>query len=494
MRVLERLLFRIISTFTFQERHLVYYWKNKLKIGDDHCSDRESGADNPSDHSGPRLVNFRFKVDRFCFDCGRFLRILYVRLEYLTFAFGHSVIQILRWMFHIYRDIAPTASLGMHRRKVPRVVSTYVVSPEHCCSVTFRSIRLLNSTFVAILIVICSGFFSPALAQQPLGAAFQPSDVRATLGDCPAPLLRQAWAEMLPLETAAVEREVLALCTERAETISSFLRAQERLDIAISLVRVSDISSNLEASDGLVDRLRDDVSDLRTRITRLEQGPERPETRATLARLRDDLDIAEADLAQAERARGRGVTSQDSDSADESTTSPQTSPPEATPATTVPAIEPSDRDPPPLDDSAGADRSIAPPSSATIAPEVDLSVAQVATEQSVVSDWEVLHAVKRGDDDWRVLLQGSREIQMLIPSTTPDSPPTIHVSIERDPPITVSINEDLPDGWRVRDVTDDGVELEDTDDPSHVQVLRFSDDHTPGNVAWTVSTLAEGSE
>ena len=61
-----------------------------------------------------------------------------------------------------------------------------------------------------------------------------PPSVSDILGDCPVEELRAAWPEMEALEAAAVEQEVLRLCTERARVINEFLKAQRSLNEALN--------------------------------------------------------------------------------------------------------------------------------------------------------------------------------------------------------------------------------------------------------------------
>ncbi|MXY16008.1 MAG: hypothetical protein F4Y57_03140 [Acidobacteria bacterium] len=53
------------------------------------------------------------------------------------------------------------------------------------------------------------------------------------LGPCPVEELRQAWPEMETLERAAVEQEVIRLCTERAVLVGEFLAAHRELRAAL---------------------------------------------------------------------------------------------------------------------------------------------------------------------------------------------------------------------------------------------------------------------
>ena len=87
------------------------------------------------------------------------------------------------------------------------------------------------------LVTVLSALPQTAAAQsRPLGGRGEQADtpdIRDRLGGCPAESLRAAYAELGPLQGAAVEAEVLRLCTERAEQIGRLLTAQAELDAAL---------------------------------------------------------------------------------------------------------------------------------------------------------------------------------------------------------------------------------------------------------------------
>ena len=352
-----------------------------------------------------------------------------------------------------------------------------------------------------------------AQASRPIGTApGAPSDIRAALGDCPADLLRRAWNEMLPLEAAAVEREVLALCTERSEAMAAFMAAQERLDGALAERRASAAASSgtlLQAGSGpddaRMERLRGEIESLRARIARLEGEPKRPETDDTLAGLRDELATAEADLAQLEGGAAPAGN-------------PDVPPPGSVAAGDAVAGDPPAEDP-------------SPPSGtepvAAAAPDAKAVPGPSSTEDAVVSvpppgtllsptpaqaapgpqegptEWQVLFAARGADGPWHVRLQGRREISFPVPVAAAtegegDGAAMIPTEIrwrtvtESDPPVDVSVGGTLPDGLEVLAVTDEGVELGDPWDPDAAPILvRFAtaEDSEPGALAWDFDLL-----
>ena len=404
--------------------------------------------------------------------------------------FGHNVIQILRYFYLIYRNITSVTSLWLSRS-----LKTDMFFARHCFAGHSRFTFLLHSTFLAIPVAVSLGFFSPALTQQPIGATFQARDDRATLGDCPAQLLRQAWAEMLPLETAAVEREVLALCTERAETIAQFLRAQEKLNTTLALAVSPDVSTSGSASDQTVTRLREDVTHLQTRITRLEEGPAQPETDATLSRLRNELREVEADLRSAEFAQQSAaappVTKPDRES--DSSLSTDDDNAAITPRRTV--DQPS---PPGLETPDETDVRVSEPASL---PHNTLPIDPDCAPPTLSVNYAV-----RGDRDWTIVLQESREVLIRIPrspeggSDDPISETEATFDAvcqpEVDPPLHVTLNDVLPSGLIVQSVTSAGVEIRDPDNDA-VEIYPFATDSSPGDLRWdvyNVPTVWEGGE
>lgn len=314
-----------------------------------------------------------------------------------------------------------------------------------------------------------------------------PPDLRAELGDCPAELLRRAWTELLPLEAEVVEREVIALCTQRSEAITRFLEAQATLDGAVGVLRPPSPSVEtgppVDAVPGLasdrVERLREEVAGLRDRIARLEGEPERPETAATLSDLRDDLAAAQADLARIEGAAG------DEDAAVAASAVP---PPSMAPTDTV-AAEAAPLAPP------GAEPAGAAPALAAEAVPAD--------PRTGPTEWLVIHAVRAEGGPWRVRLQASREITFPVPvpavaegggGTASGAEPRWRTVVESDPPFTATVGQTLPDGMVLRGVTPEGVEIGDPADPDAdpVTVLFGTGDHfAPGAADWDFVFLGE---
>ena len=364
---------------------------------------------------------------------------------------------------------------------------------------------------VAAALLILLPSLGLAQASRPIGSApGAGTDLRAALGDCPADLLRRAWNEMLPLEAAAVEREVLALCTERSEAMAAFMAAQERLDGALAERRASAAASSGSTpeadpgpGDAGMERLRGEIESLRARIARLEGEPERPETEATLAGLRDELATAEADLAQLEGGAAPAgnpdvpppgsVAAGDAAVGDPPAADPF--PPSGTEPVAAAAPDAQAASDPPLTD--GAVVSVPPPGT-LLSP----TPAQTAPgPQEGPTEWQVVFAVRGADGPWRVRLQGRREISFPVPvaaegdgsgaAVIPTEVRPLTVT-ESDPPVDVSVGGILPDGLEVLAVTDEGVELGDPWDPDAEPVLvRFAtaEDSEPGALAWDFNLL-----
>lgn len=374
-----------------------------------------------------------------------------------------------------------------------------------------RSSALVAALSLSLLLALPSAIL--AQASRPIGSSpGADTDLRAALGDCPADLLRRAWNEMLPLEAAAVEREVLALCTERSEAMAAFMAAQERLDGALAERRASAAASSgppPEADhgpdDASMDRLRGEIESLRARIARLEGEPERPETEATLAGLRDELATAEADLAQLEGGAAPAgnpdvpppgsVATGGAESGDTSAADPF--PPSVTELVVAAAPDAQSLPGPPLTDDSVVS---VPPPGTLLSP----TPAQAAPGlQEGPTEWQVVFAVRGADGPWHVRLQGRREISFPVPvAAAADGNGDVAAAIptevrlrtvtESDPPVDVSVGGILPDGLEVLAVTDEGVALGDPWDPDAAPILvRFATagDSEPGALAWDFDLL-----
>lgn len=307
--------------------------------------------------------------------------------------------------------------------------------------------------------------------------------MRAAFGDCPRELLRAAWAEMPALEVEAVEREVLAICTARSEAIGRFLDAQAKLDGALGLVRATSRIAAAPVPDARVERLRGEVAGLRDRIALLEGGPERPETEATLADLRDDLAAAEADLALIEDPGAIAA------SEPEDVPPPVMEEATAEAATTEATAEAVADEDPPVSGPAG------PPAAADGSGQAPLPPARLV-------GWRVIHAARADGGPWRVLLQAERE-EAAFP-TVPDLVAGVAVAAEvapgprwftvLDPPMAVSVGETLPDGLTLLAVTAEGIELGDPDAPDAEPVLvpfATVGDSDPGALEWEFATITK---
>lgn len=376
-------------------------------------------------------------------------------------------------------------------------------------ALTTRATPLATALSLALLLALPSAGL--AQASRPIGAAQDaPSDFRAGLGECRDDLLREAWLEIRPLEANAVESEVIALCTERSEAIARFLAAQERLDRALAERRApSATAANPEPGpdDARMERLRGEIESLRARIARLEGEPERPETDAALADLRDDLATAEADLALMERGEGTASGTSDIPPPVAAVTDPDESdlpetniaPPSAADALGAPG--PETQDAPPEDGLASVPSPTRDHAAASIPPPgTDLVGATPAMAAQAAPDllpegtaeWRVVHAVRRDGGPWQVRLQADRMTPISIPGATAEAPATFIFRPVSDPPVTLAVGDLLPDGLALLAVTPEGVEIGDPEDPEAVPLLvRFATagDSDPGALEWNVEPL-----
>ena len=357
----------------------------------------------------------------------------------------------------------------------------HVVRELHALVGPVQTARLASVTAaLSLVLLLALADAGRAQASRPIGAAPDgPLDIRASLGECRDDLLRDAWNDILPLEAEAVEREVLALCTERAEAIARFLAAQERLDGALAERRAAAVNAEPGSDDADMERLRIQIESLRNRIARLEGQPEGPETDATLTDLRDDLAVAEAALALME---GGGETSPGT---------PDVPPPVAAVTDAVDdKASTTEIAPPPGDHAADS----LPPPGTDPTGETPVPAAEAAPElpSEGPAEWRVVHAVRRDGGPWQVRLQADRMMPIPVPSATPEAPATFIFRPVSDPPVTLAVGDILPDGMALLAVTPEGVEIGDPDDPYSEPVLvRFATagDSDPGALEWDVQVL-----
>ena len=339
--------------------------------------------------------------------------------------------------------------------------------------------------------------------ERALGAApdTRSGDIRAELGECPTDLLRRAWTEMLPLQSAAVEDEVVDWCTGRTEEIARYIQAETRfkgtLDELTAPVALPDTPPDPAPADR-VDLLSAEISELRSRIARLEGQPETPETEETLDRLYADLATKEAELAKAETGLAR---------AQEQLVAEQA--PEQTGPVSSDAVEQAVKDPveevqtaTEAEQPPGVDRLVIPSPGAGSPPMAPPREVTLPPDRK--TEWQVIHAVRKGDEPWTVQFQGSREIAISGTGPTPEDPPSIRWQVVTDPPVTVTVGETLPDGMILKDVTKAGVHLAPAKDligalsPLAAQdaeplLIPFISDPAPGTLQWDVRKHKEES-
>ena len=382
---------------------------------------------------------------------------------------------------------------------------------------------------------------APAASAQitPLdeSAAPPPTDLRGTLGECPADLLRQAWGVSPALSAAAVESEALAICTERSEAIEGAVMAQVRLDRAVArlLARAPTGPVAGPGPESQVDILHAEVGALKARIARLEAAPEQPDTAATLDGLRDDLARTEGELARAQstgqaipapgepqmssntaavdvptdhQARAREDEPEWNGAAQAAPADPAQEPdPDVITMTVLPSVaqntgpEPAAATPatpaPGAPDTPGqpAAARIAAPAAAQPAPDSG-SAARGGLPPDRPTAWQVIHAVRQGEGPWRVRLRGTREIALSVPGATPEDPPVLRWQSITDPPVTRTVGDTLPGGLVLRAVTDEGVTLGDPIAPGAPVLLSFTSegDSAPGDLEWQVINLSQTTE
>ncbi|MCY4288596.1 MAG: hypothetical protein OXC63_08385 [Aestuariivita sp.] len=336
---------------------------------------------------------------------------------------------------------------------------------------------------------------SPIAAQvRPLGASMiadkTPADLRTTLGDCPAELLRDAWTEMLPLEAAAVEREVLALCTERAEAMAKFLAAQAELDTSLRLARAVPTTTE-SAIPAPIQAVRAEVAGLRSRIARLESGPELPETAANLARLREQLVAAESKLRDAQAAPAGDESDTETAVAAAADVIPATAAIEVEPVAAPPravetdllAVPPAAEAPIPL--------TTVPVVLADPLPIDETELIPVSAAEVLIraEEWSVVHVIRNPAGEWQVMLQFSHEVGLPVPGAAADDSAAIRWQPVLDPPKTYRVGDEVQDGWELTKVTATAVELARPDSDADPIVLELATETTPGEFSWDVRRI-----
>ncbi len=392
--------------------------------------------------------------------------------------------------------------------------------------------RALAAT--ALLLTLMLSHAAPAQDRpldRAMGADPAPGDAKDLFGDCPRDLLRQAWTVMHPLQTGAVEVEVLKFCTNRSEEIKRLVTEEMQLGDAITALRARnrqqpvasqpDPAPQASAEEARIASNSAEVDALKARIARLEAGPDTAETRLTLDQLRAELAEKEGELAQAGVAQETHAEAVEAGQPDPSLKgrvqeSFDTLPFPSNVMGEV-ALDVFDPIVSELDEelSRAAEISRNGVSAPSPAPEVDRAPVQrdsmasppgaspgtppAQTAMTLPPDgptqWQVIHAVRKADGPWTVLFHGTREIAISVPGPTPQDPPTITWQTITEPPVTRGVGEALPDGLILKAVTDEGVTLTDPIAPEAEPLLiRFASDHTPGVLEWRVIDLSDAAE
>ena len=406
------------------------------------------------------------------------------------------------------------------------------------CNIAFLS-RLVLSGMMALAVMTITG---AAVFAQETYSGFD-------IGGCPDKLLKKAWIEEHPLQAAAVEKEIIVLCTERAEAISAFLQTRIAQDILLARIwaeepipesaPVTQSIPQASASDFVPDFVPDDqvellrveIEDLKTRIASLEGQPENPETGVRLENLHAELALAEDQLKIAENkntsieAEGNqpGDTSaievihDDSANTESDGILPESVDTESdgilpeSVDTDGSATEFSFEQIQETFQSASEKYMTVDKARDVFAPlgtmanhlnQLFPGTANAAISSAIIPQvlperparWEMLYAIRAGDGPWKVSLQATRQNAVTIPSIDPDMPATIQWETIVDDPEILSLNETLSDGRVLLEVTERGVLLgTESGDDGASDFISFRPDSSPGILEWKVEKENESS-
>ena len=401
---------------------------------------------------------------------------------------------------------------------------------EMTCNIAFLS-RLALSGMMMLAVMATTG--TTVFAQQ----TYSEFDI----GDCPDELLKQAWIEEHPLQAAAVEREIIVLCTERAEAITAFLKTRIAQDIVLARIWAEEpipesapISQQIQQDyvpdsisdfvpDEQVELLRVEIEDLKTRIASLEGQPVDLETEVRLENLHAELALAEGQLKIAENENenenenieAEGNQSEDTPvievlhddfvNTEQDEILPESS--DADDSTKEFSFEQMQE----TFESAPGKYMTADKARDVIAPlgtmlnhlnqlfpgTANASVSSTITPQIIPerpARWEMLYAIRAGNGPWKVSLQATRQNAVHVPSVDPDTPPVIQWETVVDAPEILALNDSLSDGRVLLEVTDRGVLLgTNSGDDSTSDFISFRPDSSPGILEWKIEKENENS-
>ena len=347
-------------------------------------------------------------------------------------------------------------------------------------------------------------------------------DPASMFDDCPDELLRQEWLEGQPLQTLAVEAEVLALCTERAAAIAEFFVKRAALDVALRHIqapRVISVSGDAvlqEQSGPPLDShgelLKQEIETLKDRITRLEMGPQHPETEERINELQGELEIVENELAIAESLALEPVDYLDNGVVDQFRIMPEPaaiSPKPKHDSANVETVQPVDIAE--SDDNRNtvelksnwvdqfreniksargelAEINSGQPVISDVEPIQGLGAASAATSTlKPLPMWNVLYAVRSGNGPWKVGMQSTHQIAITVPGLNNENAPSIEWQTTVNDPVTVAVNDTLSDGRILLAVDDRGIIIGNSAEETETQhFIPFRTDTTPGMLEWSV--------
>lgn len=291
---------------------------------------------------------------------------------------------------------------------------------------------------LAAALLMSSGLAAQAQPIDGTGQGVSPDSLVSELVSCPQEALSAAYADMGALEGDAVAKEVLRLCTERAEVITDFLNAQADLGRALSEVAASRPAPAIappaptappppEPSEGAASggdtagfgAMRDRMEELRelaiandAQVSAMRTGPDRT-----------------VGTAAGETADGLEPVS---------------------------ALETTD-------------------------PELDLPAGETV--------WEVVYTTRSGEGGWLAAIRGSLGLRVALP-TPGEAEATSRSPFEPQDPLLMRVGETLRDGREIARIDSGGVWVHAGEGSSDTELLPWAengDAAAPGVMEWTVT-------
>ncbi len=342
--------------------------------------------------------------------------------------------------------------ISLSRRPSHSSPATVTSAKEHCKPAVFRACRAVSVVFAA---AVCLTQATAVAQGLNFGGEGRADSFRERIGECPVEQLRAAWGELSPLEGAAVEAEVLRLCTERAELINGFIRAQAGLDIALGGLLAGQAAER-EAISGLSPSATANEDAAVSQQQRTPKSvPDATEPAAEAGQTSDWVlahasgpDSSEYVEAAQEVADGRSTG-----------------------------------------ETANAAQSSAP-DRIVLESLVSTVPAKLAPSEPPDSSWEALYAVQSGTGPWLALLEGRTCREITKPAAEPGAPALLLTECD-SVRLLIGIGDRLPDGRRVMRISpvavhvlppagEDGFE-------ERVPWKRAGDEAAPAWTAWNAA-------